>query len=126
MAGTIGLCNPGQWLDRQLVALRERNEQHLVRRIIKFINGFSSEAMKIHRGVAKPDNTLIIMREHYKLEATARFSTVSPLIFNAILAYVHALTKPNFVPTTRTQVRLRTGVAVSVLAGMRSGVGGEN
>jgi hypothetical protein len=121
MAGTIGLCNPGQWLDRQLIVLRERNEANIVRRIVKFINGFSTEAMKIHKGVAKPDNTLIIMREHYKLEATARFSTISPIIFNAILAYVHALTKPNFVPTTRTQARLRTKIAVSALAGMRSG-----
>lgn len=120
MSGTIGLCNPGQWLDRQLVVLRERNEPHLVRRIVKFISGFSNEAMKIHRGVTKPDNTLIILREHYKLEATARFSDISPLIFNAILAYVHALTKPNFVPTTRTQVRLRTKTAVSVLVGMRA------
>ena len=124
MSGTIGLCNPGQWLDRQLIVLRERNEVHIVRRIVKFINGFSNEAMKIHRGVPKPDNTLIIMREHYKLEATARFSTISPIIFNAILAYVHALTKPNFVPTTRTQARLRTQTAISALAGMRSG--GEN
>ena len=121
MAGTIGLCNPGQWLDRQLIVLRERNEANIVRRIVKFINGFSTEAMKIHKGVAKPDNTLIIMREHYKLEATARFSTISPIIFNAILAYVHALTKPNFVPTTRTQARLRTKIAVSALAGMRAG-----
>lgn len=121
MAGTIGLCNPGQWLDRQLVVLRERNETHLVRRIIKFINGFSIEAMKIHRGVTSPDNTLLILREHYKLEATTRFATISPIIFNAILAYVHALTKPNFVPTTRTQARMRTKIAVSALVSIRGG-----
>jgi hypothetical protein len=70
MAGTIGLCNPGQWLDRQLVLLRERNEVYIVRRIVKFINGCTNEAMKIHRGVTKPDNTLIIMREHYPFGIT--------------------------------------------------------
>jgi hypothetical protein len=118
MAGTIGLCNSGKWLDRQFETMTDK---HLVYRITKFIQKFSKEIMGIHRSHSKPDNILLILREHYKLEATTRFSGITASIRIGIHAYIHALTKPNFTASTKTQQGLRVKAVVHALSSLKSG-----
>lgn len=112
MAGTIGLCNSGKWLDRQFESMTDK---HLVHRIAKFIQKFSKEIMIIHKSYSKPENILMILREHYKLEVTTRFSGIPENIRIGIHAYVHALTKPNFTPSTKTQQGLRMKAVAKAL-----------
>jgi hypothetical protein len=123
MAGTIGLCNSGKWLDRQFVSLLEAKERRLVSKITKFINSFSADVMKIHKSMSKPDSVLLVLREHYKLEAMTRFATIPERLRIGILAYVHALTKPNFIPSTRTQSRLREKAVAAALVTMQASGG---
>lgn len=117
MAGTIGLCNSGKWLDRQFETMTDK---HLVQRITKFIQKFSKEVMRIHKTCSKPDNILLILREHYKLEATTRFSGITESLRIGIHAYIHALTKPNFVASTRTQRGLRLKAVANALVSLQS------
>ena len=106
MAGTFGLTEVGQELDRYVTAMTDRKTAN---RITTFVVKLTKRLQWIRE--FNDEFTLMLYRKHYREEVEKRFGSLEakPLI----LGYIHSLTKPKFVPTTRTQEALRRKVRVT-------------
>jgi hypothetical protein len=101
MAGTIGLTATGQELDRYVTAMTDRKAAH---RIMRFTEKLTN---RLHLIRSFDDEfTLGLYRKYYKAQVEDRFGSLDLYPKALLLGYVHTLTNPQFVPTTRTQQSL--------------------
>jgi hypothetical protein len=110
MAGIVGLTETGKQID---LFVAELTDKRMARRVLRFITTFSREAGKLHRSVADNHMLLTVLQRHFLCEAAARFEGLTPHQQNLIDQYVRELTRPNFVPSTKTQVALRRKAAAA-------------
>ena len=100
MSGTIGLTASGQELDRYVTALTDRK---LAGRINKFVG---HATVRIQQAREYDDDVVMLaLRAYYKQLATTL--PLDPCPASLLQCYIHAITKPEFQPTTRTQLGLQ-------------------
>lgn len=100
MSGTFGLTAAGQELDRYVTALTDRK---LARRINTFVG---KATLRIQRARRYDDDVVMTaLRAYYKQLATTL--PLDPYPASLLQNYIHTLTKPEFQPTTRTQLGLQ-------------------
>lgn len=100
MAGTIGLTPAGQALDRYILTLDDHKLRHC---IITFTEAVNRNTRDIHSSVKYKDIVLMLLRNHYKTMVDTKFKSLEDYPRILLLKYVHALTCPNFKPSTKTQ-----------------------
>jgi hypothetical protein len=111
MAGIIGLTETGKQIDLFVAELADRR---MARRVLRFITTFTREATRIHRCMADNHMFLTVLQRHFRCEAEARFAALTPRQRGLMDLYVRELTRPDFVPSTKTQVALRRKAAAAV------------
>jgi hypothetical protein len=116
MAGTIGLTAAGQELDKFLTAMADRKTAARITAFVVKLTG------RLHTVRGFDDEfTLGLYRAYYKEQAEKRFGSLEEKPKSLLLNYIHTLTKPIFVPTTRTQeALLRRSVAPSTWTSVAS------
>lgn len=103
MSGSIGLTETGKQIDLFVSELADRRMAH---RVLKFINTFTREVRKIHISISDSHMLLTVLQRHFLCEAAARFASLTPHQQNLIGYYIRELTRPDFRPSTKTQVAL--------------------
>ncbi len=107
--GVIGLCPAGQRLDLYIAAHRPEYRSQLLR----FIKHFSRLNKQLRESVGhwnESDFTymLKLLKDDFMKKAKERFKhLMDDYAYTTLLIYIGTLSKPNFVPNTKTQVRLR-------------------
>jgi hypothetical protein len=109
MAGEIGLTKAGQYLDKILT----ENNPPYKGRLTKFINNFTCRLKRVRPVIIQCDNMddksliLNLLRETYMKRFDNEFKQiVDELTYILTRKYIHALTRINFTPTTKTQTDL--------------------
>ena len=101
MSGTIGLTPAGQALDRYVATMGNRRA---AASLCKFIEGATKE-LRQAQGYGS-QVVLMALRKYYKDKALLMFGWLDEMPQVLLLKYIHALSSPGFVPTTRTQEAL--------------------
>jgi hypothetical protein len=109
MSGTIGLTNAGVYLDSILTKYNPPYKTKL----INFIHTFNNRLTRIRPVIKICDNMddicliLNLLKNKYILEFDKDFKEiVDELTYRLVRKYIHALTRINFTPTTKTQLDL--------------------
>ncbi len=109
MAGEIGLTTAGQVLDK---ILTETNPPYKVN-LVKFIHNFTCRLKRIRPVIIQCNNmddkclVLNLLKHKYMMEFDKDFKgVVDEITYNLTHNYIHALTRVNFTPTTKTQLDL--------------------
>lgn len=99
MSGTFGLTAAGQELDRYVTALTDRK---LARRVNTFVG---KATLRIQRAQEYDDDVVMLaMRAYYKQLASKLMLELYPA--SLLQCYIHTITSPQFIPTTRNQMGL--------------------
>ena len=109
MAGEIGLTNAGQYLDEILT----KNKPTYKVRLVKFIHAFTITLKRVRPVINQCSNMndkyliLNLLKNEYMTRFDNQFKEiVDELTYNLTHNYIYALTRPNFTPTTITQLDL--------------------
>jgi hypothetical protein len=107
--GTIGLCPAGQRLDLYIAAHQPEYRSQLLR----FIKHFSRLNKQLHESVGHWNDDdltymLKLLKDDFMKKAEERFKhQMDDYAYTTLCIYIGTLSKPNYVPNTKTQVRLR-------------------
>ena len=109
MAGEIGLTKAGQYLDDILT----KNNPTYKSRLVKFILGFNTTLKRVRPIINQCNNMndkhliLNLLKNEYMMRFDDEFKEiVDELTYILTRKYIRALTRPNFIPTTTTQLDL--------------------
>jgi hypothetical protein len=117
MAGIIGLTETGKQIDLFVAGLADKR---MARRVLRFITTFTREVRKIHLSISDSHMLLTVLQRYFLCEAAARFGALTGYQQNLIDMYVRELTRPDFRPSTKTQVALRRKAAIAAAATARA------
>ena len=106
MSGIIGLTTAGQTIDNILTLEKPTYS----RRLIKFITKFTLKCRTVRASLTMcADKQLIfnLLKEHYfkRLELELK-DKITKTLYTNTQSYIHALTRVDFVPSTKTQKSL--------------------
>ena len=109
MAGEIGLTNAGQYLDDILT----KNNPPYKNRLVKFITNFTATLKRTRPAILQCDNMndkhliLKLLKDNYTTQFDETFKEiVDKRVYTLTRNYIHALTRVDFIPTTKTQINL--------------------
>lgn len=112
MAGNIGLTDAGQLLDRILTETNPSYKHDL----IIFIHYFTERIKRLrlmldqNNNMSDKDLILTLLRNEYMMRLDKNFKEIinDKYIYSLTKNYIHTLTKMNFIPSTKTQIALKS------------------
>jgi hypothetical protein len=106
MSGTIGLTQAGQFIDKTLA---QENPVYR-KKLTKFILKFTIKCNNLRKTLQNYSDTefvLNLMKLHYFMRLEKEFKPIlTPNLYTHTQSYIHALTRIDFMPSTRTQLSL--------------------
>jgi hypothetical protein len=107
MSGALGLTKAGQQIDTILTNENPKYSQKLQ----KFLNKFTMKVKNIRKTLQgnNDENQFLLnmVKQHYYARLATEFkNTISHTLYTNSQSYIHALTRTNFIPNTRTQQSL--------------------
>lgn len=106
MSGTIGLTQAGQFIDKTLAHDNPVYRKKLTKFILKFTIKCNNLRKKLNN-YSDMEFVFNLMKQHYFQRLETEFKPIlTANLYTHTQSYIHALTRIDFMPSTKTQLSL--------------------